>query len=103
MGHQRRRALRHRLYEPRARYGHQLADASLFRLGRQAYGRYGNPAGKGATSPAARPPLGHPLHRTSEGPGKDYRPTNRIRLVTTGDVVMLLREAIQNYHELLTD
>ena len=38
----RRRSVRHRLHESRARHGHQLADAAVLRLDSEAHGRHGH-------------------------------------------------------------
>ena len=57
VGGPRRRALRHRLHEPGAGHGHQLADAALLRLGGPAYGRPRYSIGEEPAAAIDRTPL----------------------------------------------
>ena len=55
VGDSRRHALRHRLHEPGAGHGHQLADADLLRVGRAAWPTWHGWRSALATASAARP------------------------------------------------
>ena len=87
-----RRALRHRLHEPGAGHGHQLAHAALLRVGGASTWPTGDPAGDSPGRPPGARDWQALLRSRRPGPPGGW-----------GMSAMVAREIVDDYHDVLTE